>query len=77
MCDRDTEIIAIDSVLFKRKEFTNKLSEVPPVTLLRFQVGQILEETALISLLENILLLFASRPLFPVIDLLTKCLNCF
>lgn len=77
MCDWDTEIIAINSVLFKYKDFTNKLSEVPRVTLLRFQVGQILEETALTSLLENILLLFASRPLSPVIDLLTKCLNCF
>lgn len=63
MCDRDTEIIAIDSVLFKCKDFTNKL--VPCVTLLRFRVGQILEETALISLLENILLLFCQQAFIP------------
>lgn len=36
MCDRDTEIIAIDSVLFKCEDFTNKLSEVPCVSLLKF-----------------------------------------
>lgn len=75
MCDRDTEIIAIDSVLFKCEDFTNKLSEVPCVRLLRFQAGQILEETALISLLEEILMPFASTLLSLVIDLLTRCVS--
>lgn len=49
MCDKDTDIIAIDSILFRCKDLADKLSEVTRLTLLRFQVGQILEETYLLA----------------------------